>query len=919
MKSFLEEIVDQLISKHSKNLEEVTIVLPSKRAIVFFKYYLSKRLEKPVWLPKLISIEDFMLEISELELIDNLRLQFMFFKVYKEFYKEDEIESFDQFLRWSQTALYDFNEIDRHLVDSETIFTNLTNLKELELWSLNDQELTPFQLNYIHFFESLNKWYKELSKKLLNEQLAYQGLAYKIATEKVKNYNFTYKECWFVGLNALTKAEEIVVDHFIANENAQLFFDADKYYLEDESQEAGLFLRKHKEKWGIPKVSNCFDSSKNIQVIGSSSNIGQCKVACDTLDDFNSKDLKQSHTAVVLADEQLLFPFLNQLPEQIEALNITMGAPLKNTPIFNLIEHLFSIQLNRIKYKSKGFYHKDLIKFLRHPYLSRILSSDLNLRISSRMIVNNDVFPDLERLKQYLESNDSQDWLKIESLLLKWNNYQDSINSFLFLIDELKDQIVSDVATVESEVLFTTKKIINVLHQLLDDFEEEVELKTLKNIFNQLVSKEKIPFRGEPLDGLQLMGVLETRTLDFKNIILISTNEDVLPAGKSANSFIPFILKKHFCLPTHEERDAIFAYHFYRLIQRAKNVYLVYNTQNDVLGSGERSRFIAQLQHEYKDVDIEEKFLSSNQPSMKIDFSSIEIQKTDEVIKQIQQWLSSKVSPSALTTYNSCTLEFYFKYIARIKKKEELQEYIESDVFGDVVHTALERSYKSFLNQNLNKELLKKIQNRAIKLLEDGFKSKVGSQLYNGKNYLLWQVAKKMMNNFFEYEKVQSLKGEVKVLDVEKELSTTIIINSKKIELGGKLDRIEVFNDAFRIIDYKSGSVSHLELQFKSWNDLRKKTKSKAFQLMMYAYLFSKVRKVDAVSAGNYAFRNNNSGTVYVKPIEDNIILQKDHFLNVETIIIEIINEILDSKIPFVQVKQKSNCNFCDYKEICKR
>ena len=262
MRSFLEEIVDQLISKHSKNLEDVTIVLPSKRAIVFFKYYLSKRLEKPVWLPNLISIEDFMLEISELELIDNLRLQFMFFKVYKEFYKEDEIESFDQFLRWSQTALYDFNEIDRHLIDSETIFTNLTNLKELELWSLNDQELTPFQLNYIHFFESLNKWYKELSKKLLNEQLAYQGLAYKIAAEKVNNYNFSYKECWFVGLNALTKAEEIVIDHFTENENAQLFFDADKYYLDDESQEAGLFLRKHKEKWGIPKVSNCFDSSK---------------------------------------------------------------------------------------------------------------------------------------------------------------------------------------------------------------------------------------------------------------------------------------------------------------------------------------------------------------------------------------------------------------------------------------------------------------------------------------------------------------------------------------------------------------------------------------------------------------------------------------------------------------------------------
>ena len=904
MTPFLKHIAQELLKLSPPVLQQTIVVFPNKRAIVFLKHYMAQELVQPTWLPKLISIEDFIVEQSGLQLADNISLQFKLYEVYLNYMKKEESDTLEQFLKWSQILLYDFNEIDRYMVDAKALLTNLSGLKELEQWSLNNNDLTPFQEKYIRFFEHIYVWYNDFRKKLLEDGLGYQGMAYRQAAERIHLQPFIKEEVWFVGLNALTTAEKNIIQHLKDVGKAKLFWDADSHYVDNKIHEAGMFMRQHQQKWGGLSTQKLLANQKKIRLIGCAKNVGQSRVAGQIISTFDKKSIANGEIALILADEQLLFPVLNNLAD-IENLNITMGAPLSSTPLFTLVDLLLRMQVRYNQYQRGGFYYRDVQKLLRHPYSAYLFEQTQLQMLIKDIKQKNIVFVKAKHLS-------IKDDL-IKQFLSPWDNA--SVTKQLqALIDRLKETLITDKASLASEVLFQFQKSLKQLVNYLEDNQQELTIKTLKSIFYQLIGKESVPFRGEPLKGLQIMGLLETRTLDFKKLIILSVNEEKIPAGKSNNSFIPFVLKKFFKMPTHQERDAVFAYHFYRLLQRVEEAYLVYNTQNDDFGSGEPSRFLIQLKAELTNVDIKNQILHTNFPEITNNRSCII--KTPSVIRSIKKWMQNGVSPSALNNYINCPLGFYYRYIANIRLEEEVLESIDSATLGSSLHESLEHAYRPFVNKFLKLSDIENIKNNSINHLKKSLQNQFKDSLNHGKNYLLYMVSQQMCTRFLELErKILNQNHSIQILYLEHNLSYNLLYEDISVNLTGTVDRIDFFDKQLRIIDYKSGMISAKELIIKSWDDLiTKNSNAKSFQLMMYSYLYLKnyINQISVI-AGNYSFKNIKEELLCVKNKNENKPMQigKEEINYFEKQLIKLLNEILDKNKPFEQVDGSCSCDYC--------
>ena len=921
MTPFLDKIADRLLQKFPENMQGIAVVFPSKRAMVFFKHYLSKKINKPVFLPDFYSIEEFIEKLSGLQVLDNISLQFRLYTTYLKHLPKKK-DSFDDFLKWSNVLLHDFNEIDRNLVDPESIYTNLTNVKELESWSVqdwsfSDGNLTLMQNDYLSFFEGMLKWHNDFSCSLLKENLAYQGLAYKQAAQNIRSLEIMWEKVWFVGLNALTKSEQSIVDYLKKEDIARVFWDADKFYYENSLHEAGGFLREQREKWSeidFRGVGDYFKEKKDsFDVIACPKNISQAKVAAEVIKSFSKDDLEDSNTAIVLADEALLYPVLHNLPSEVKQLNITMGSPLKNTTLFVFVEALFSMHINAIKYNRNAFYYKDIITLIEHPYFVKIADEKEMEAFKKVIVKQNIVFIS----KSNIGAAFTNDF--IIEILTVWKSNNDAISLLNKLVEQLKKHLVGKSASVESEVLTKFFKIITVLDKLMVENDFVLELKTLQMIMQQLVAKETIPFKGEPLKGVQLMGILETRTLDFKNIIMLSVNEGKLPKGKSVNSFIPYDLKKYYKLPTYAESDAVFSYHFYRLLQRANNISLIYNSETDDFGSGEKSRFITQLLAEY-DGKIGEYIYKG---------SDLEIQHSKQIIienrgleSKIKAWALRGVSPSALNIYNNCSLHFYYRYLVEISINSEVDEYADVSTMGTAIHNALDSNYPiGYLTEKYINDHTQLI----LTDIEKNFSQIFSKQaMKEGKNYLSLQIAQRLTKNFLQFEKKMiaesSRKNEkIKIVAKEMELSCNLFVDGVDFRLIGKIDRVDIKGDTLRIIDYKSGKVEQGELSFTAFNELiDDPKKSKVFQLLMYAYLYLKnyPQYIDFnIVVGNFSFKNLKSGLLKVnqktskresKILNINQNILDDFELQLKTVLSRI------NQNSFAQIPHLKNCEWCD-------
>lgn len=952
MESFFDKVSDYLFKNYRESISELCLVLPNRRAGLFLKTAISKRFQKTIWAPEVFATEDFIAKISGLELLDSTSLLFKFYQSYCKI-EADKAQPFEEFMKWAQILLSDYNEIDSYYVNTEQLFAYINENRALEVWNISGEEITEVQKNYLKFWQSFGIYYAQLKADLLEKKQAYQGLAYRLVaddiSEKLNHYelkNHSWKKIIFIGFNALNDSEEKIIKTLKNQGKAEILWDADSYYLDNKIQEAGHFLRKHKEKTGLYNTTEnegwlenlLATADKKITVIGVSNNIGQAKIAGEIIQNSdNSKNFQ--NTALVLADENLLIPTLNSIPPIVNGFNVTMGYPLKNTPIFDLIDAVFRMQenANGIKKTSKSlrYHHKDLLLLIQNQYFKLIGNTkhtEQFFRSLANDIINrNKIFINPKDIAQLALEQEFLEFEKYKNLFSPWqDDVKMATESILELIELLAKTIgKNDSAhkTYELEFLYNFSKAFKQVDNFIETYQAVKDLKTLKIICNQIISGKTIAFYGEPLKGLQIMGMLETRNLDFENIIMLSTNEGILPAGKSMNSFIPYEVKIAFNLPTYTEKDAIFAYHFYRLIQRAKNITLIYNTETDEFGSGEKSRFVTQIINELTktnpNASINEQIYAL--PSLKNQTPGINIIKNDSILEKLLSQAKRGFSPSAINTYLKCPLDFYYKYIIGLRETEEVEETIEASTLGVFIHEVLQNLYTEFIGKVITAHDIKAMKPKVENLTKESFHKQYDEKdLEFGKNRLIISIAIKYVHNLLDKEIhfINELKNQGKTLTIialEQKLSYAkkIIINGVEQEIGfsGNADRIDRIANEYRIIDYKTGSVDEKDVRITDIQEVIEKGKS--LQLLSYALLFEKEQKIIekglGLKSGIISLRKPTDGFInlsYQKKEDISALILEDF----EVVLEGIIKDMFSLELPFEHKKDAEYCSFCQQK-----
>ena len=860
MQSFISDTLDHIL-KTTKSFEDVVFILPSQRAKVFVKQAFKDKITVG-FLPEVINIEQFINQVSGIEKADSIQLLFHFYTIYKGLEKQPV--SFDVFASWAFTVIQDFNELDQHLINTKEIFIYLRDIQRLKKWSVEgDFKETALMEDHYSFLEKLNTYYNAFYKFLKENKIGYQGLMYRESCKKIDSFldKNTTKKFFFIGFNALNTAEEFLFQKVLENKNSDIYWDIDTAFFKSNHQ-AGRFIRRYKKEWRyyekneVKTLGDTFSQPKHIEVIGASKNTTQIKYAGEILETIT--DFK--NTALVLADETLLPITLNSLPKNINAINITMGYPLKDVPTTNLLFSIFQLFISQNKLNKttiNEFYYKDVIRFLKHQSIYKLIP-EIDA-FSDDIAKQNQTFIKQSRINKLLENTSSELKEVIVSIFNSYNSIDEFIDRIINLINFLKE----DVSDLEKEYLFRFYTTFTQLKTLQNEFKYFPDLKTLALFFRQLISSESLSFQGEPLRGLQLMGMLETRVLDFENIILVSTNEGVLPASSQQNSFIPFDVKVEFGLPTYREKDAIFSYHFFRLMQRAKNVFIIYNTEHDVFGSGEKSRFVTQL--EMMRTDIVQKIISPKvAPQNKV---LKEVKKNEAVLERLKELARKGISPSALTNYLYNPISFYKQKILKLKEFDDVEETIAYNTLGTVVHETLDKLYKPFVGKFLLVEDIEVMKEKSKDLVVKYFKIEFkNGDISTGRNRLIFEVANRFVNNFLAQEKeLLKDKNQLKIIATEEDLATEIAIDGIDfpIKIHGQVDRVDELNGVLRIIDYKTGMVSAGDLKVPDFEKLREKEQYKAIQVLLYGYCYTKSKKYTfdrPLEAGIYSFKNLNSG-----------------------------------------------------------
>lgn len=911
--TFLDHLVEYLHDSNSASISELVIVLPNKRAKVFLVEKLKNRFSTTFFSPQIISIEELIQELSGIRNIDSVELLFEFYEVYTSL-PNDKTQSFEQFSNWAKTLLQDFNEIDRYLIDPDYVFSYLKEIKVLERWELAIENKTDLINKQLEFWDKLPLYYSSLYKNLLEKKIGYQGLIYREAVTNLEFYaSNVSSKLYFAGFNALNQAEEKIIQHLLAIDKAEILWDIDNVFVNDTLHDAGLFVRRFKEKWTHYKthpfewIVEEFSQEKKIEIIGTSKTIGQAKIVSSIIDEIKSRnsDNDLDKVALVLGDENLLIPVLHSLPSSVGSLNITMGYSSKNNPVQILVAKLFKMHNNALLRNATSyvFYFKDILDVLSNPIVESYVNASSIVGIIKK---NNYTFITHQKVIS-LQDNSSK---LFDLLFQKWTDSPikilERINEVLLLIKQNLDVNSEDDKVVKT-FLYSIYKVINKLISYCSKNEYVDSVEILQSIYKQVIEVAEVSFEGEPLSGLQIMGVLESRVLDFETVIITSMNEGKFPAGKSVNSFIPYDVKREIGLPTFKEKDAIYTYHFYHLLLRAKNIYLLYNTESDGLDGGEKSRFITQLEVEKQpNHAVTHRIIQPNLPN--IAYEKVSVAKSEAVLSRLKEIATVKgFSPSALTTYVRNPLQFYFQRVLSIKEVEEVEENIALNTLGTIIHKTLEELYTPHLNKFLSVSdinvMMTLADEEVLKQFKEVYKE---GEVKKGKNLLAFEVAKRNIFNFLKAEKNELEKGDaVKVLHLE--ISLGRILEDERlpfpIKIAGNVDRIEIRNNVLRIIDYKTGKVEQNNLRITSWDGLTLDLKNeKIIQLLCYAFMYEENCNGLDMEAGIISFKNMKAGFMpfgFKKDKEVFTIITPEILEAFKSETIILLNEILNATIPF--------------------
>lgn len=928
MRKFIDEIADAFVSKDEISALKRCIITPNRRASRFIKKGIMERNPEGGFLPQIFSIDEFIFHHLQLIKLDEVDLTFHLYEVMQQQDPSTEIE-FEVFLNYSATLIHDFNEIDMNMANGKSIFSYLSEAKAIQQWNPDGSPLSDSQKEYLSFYNQLAFVYLDFRERLYAEQACYQGMAYRHFAENcdILLLKLDWENITVAGFNALTTSEEIIIKKLAKMPITQVLWDVDHYYLDDVLMEAGFYMRKHKV-WSQEvekQASNYFmQNDKIINITGSPGVLGQVRLVNQLLEVKDEKELAQ--TVVIPADENLLLPLLNSLSKELlEKLNITMGFPITHSHTYRLIEsfirmHLHAHKLNSLNSTQYRLHKTNLIEVLNNELLKKngIDSSKLTNTIplhfvGSEMVSTILKEAGLEKLENIFKNHeDNAQYLN------------ESISQLIDYILESKSLEKGNISEQEIDALLQIKIIITRLSHLITKNNQPKRFLSYYTLYKQLIKTIKQSFLGKFDEGLQLMGLLETRLMDFKNVILLSTNEDILPASTHVNSFIPADIRYEYELPGVQERTAVFAYHFYRLIQRAKNIEIIYSTTKRKMSGGEKSRFIKQLQFELprynKEISMNEKLINFDD-LMLSDQEEIIVEKDEDCIKRLDAIAKVGLSPTHIISYVRCPLQFYFKKIARIKEPEEFVETIDERMIGNVIHHLLEDFYQPYIGIDFPFEKLDELLKDLPELLKEYFaKNDFKGQLEEGANYLSYKDTLHYLQQFIKHEikAAKNNKSPLKIVAVEDRLERELELTSsnQKVLIKGIADRIDFFENQLRILDYKTGAVEEKNVKipdYKPDDDLNKIFTNpdfdKALQLYIYFWMYDN-QKYQSTISGIISFRKIQTPYLMLKTVKINLEQLDEDFK-------ELIDEIFNPETPFTQTNEEKSCRFCIYKQIC--
>lgn len=934
MASFLQLLAKDIIDKYGNHIDELTIIFPNKRARLFLAEELSKLIKGPVWMPEILTFSEYIEKHTHLKQAENLSL---IIKLYKAYVKvSGSTEKFEDFYFWGNMLLGDFDDIDKYLIDAHDLFSNLVALEELKLrfpyltekeievikqfWTgFKTEKYSDEQEEFLKVWNNLSPAYTEFVHLLFNESICYEGMGERYFYEHLEEYPVP-RQLLFAGFNALTKCEKEIFSHYQGLGIAKFYWDYDLYYTADSQQEAGVYIRENLKLFpnalGIEHFNNFRYNAKQIEYITVPSSIGQTKLIPRLLEQLPDEDPR--NTVIVLCDEQMLIPAMYSIPEKIDKINITMGYPAHNTSIASLISLLCDLKnYAKTEKKETYYYYKPVIALLNHKLIKDLCPDDIH-NITNSINQKNIIY--------VAEKNLLFHPLTQAIFATTTDNMPVYILQILNLLTQPQYHIQID--PIEKEFIFS---IYTQIQNLQNTFQEE-DIKPDNKLYIQIISKVianiTIPFSGEPLEGLQLMSLMETRMLDFKNLIFLSANEGILPKTTIPSSFIPYNLRLGFRLPTPEHRDALFAYYFYRLLQRAKQIKILYTSGSRGINSGEMSRFLYQIKYESGLPIQENNFQNSISTPDSQPITITKNKEIREILRSYQQSATKTISPSALNTFLECPLKFYFKYIAHIEEKEEIAEELDHRLLGNIFHECSQSLYATIPGGKItqtdidgllhNDALIEEhIRLSYAKVYDPGISKLIDS----GSNELILNIIKKYLQKMFCYDKNNC---PFHILAMETRFHVPITLpNKETVYIGGFIDRVDRTAQGIRVIDYKTGTDTTTFKTLASVFDPENLNRNKAaFQTMLYCLMFDHISpSEEALIPGIY-----NTKLLFGKDYNFHLKCDKDYIVNFRhyqeeflSYLVSLLEEIFSPEHPFSQASSEKKCRTCSFIAICRR
>lgn len=959
MESFLKLVAADLYKHTEGNLAHTAVVFPNKRAGLFFNEYLAQESDSPIWSPAYVSISELFRSLSPWEVGDPVKLVCELYKIFRR--ETQSTETLDDFYFWGEMLISDFDDADKNKVDTDKLFSNLQDLRNImdDYTFIDDEQeeairqffqnfsierRTALKERFISLWNVLGNIYKGFRESLASQNIAYEGMMYRHVIEHLDVDKLPYEKYIFVGFNVLNKVEHTLFTQLKDAGKAVFYWDYDEFYMKENRQavthEAGEFIRRNLRDFPSPLSGELFKNlskPKEVHYIASSTENAQARYLPQWI--RNNLTTPEKETAVVLCNEALLQPVLHSLPAEVKHVNITMGFPLSQTPVYSFLIALLELHTHGFNFKSGRYTFQSVVTLLKHPY-TRQLTGQAEL-LEKELTRNNRFYPLPGELG------------KDEFLTRLFTPLSGNLNLCIRLSETLQ-QVASIYQANTSgtedtdafnqlyrESLFKAYTTINRFRTLIEEDELTVQSETFRRLLVKVLSATNIPFHGEPAIGMQVMGVLETRNLDFRHLVLLSVNEGQLPKSGGDSSFIPYNLRKAFGMTTIEHKIAVYAYYFYRLLQRAERITLMYNTSSDGLNRGEWSRFMLQFLIEWPH-PITRQFLEAGQSPQGT--SPITVEKTPDVMRRMQSLFDvranpkAKFSPSALNYYLDCPLKFYYRYVAGLSAPDEVSAEIDSATFGSIFHYAAEHIYKDLTTHGkvINKEALETLLRNEVKLqdyVDTAFKKLFfnvpqnekpeynGVQLIN--SAVIARYLKQLLQNDLRYAPFTFIASE---MEVDEPIDIQTPKGVIKSRIGGIIDRMDSKDGTLRIVDYKTGGDADTPPHVESLFIPDKKRSNYVFQTFLYAAIMC--RKQPTMKIAPALLYIHRAATETYSPViqmgesrkpkeavEDFSKYEKEYRERLQGLL----EEIFNPEKSFTQTEIIEKCTYCDFKALCKR